>query len=588
MLEQRTIPLCIQTAYVKWLRYYLDFCDKYHFPPEQRESLAHFLQKLQQKQQTQIQQEQAAQAIAEYYELLEGNASRGHRQETPAENRRREAPLVNHFSQKQAARALNAEEAGQSASKISSESRRVLTGQGASWKAEYDALEKRLQARNYAPKTVKAYTQWLRKFQAFTRSKAPELLSSTDAAEFLTALPKKRKLTNSMLNRAFDALLFFYKHVLNEEFRLDRTRLRPESDCRPEETSSLSAAGVPEQASRETSSETPAASRREPPQNGVSWEAEYKAFTNEIQLRHYSVRTLQTYTSWLRKFQAFTRSKAPKDVSTADVKAFLTFLAVERKVAASSQNVAFNALLFFFRHVLKREFGKIDGVVRAKRRPYVPTVLSREEIDAILQHLASPYELVVKLLYGCGLRISECLELRVHCFNFDTMVLTVHDGKGQKDRTVPLPESILPELQAQLDSLRILHQQDLDKEYAGVFLPHALERKYPKAPRQFIWQWFFPAIELTYLEETREFRRYHLHETHVRKAITEASGNARICKRASAHTFRHSFASHLLQANYDIRTIQELLGHSDVKITMIYTHTVKSTTNKDAKSPLDF
>jgi integron integrase len=214
-------------------------------------------------------------------------------------------------------------------------------------------------------------------------------------------------------------------------------------------------------------------------------------------------------------------------------------------------------------------------------------VLSREEIEAVVQHLSPPYDLVVKLLYGCGQRLSECLHLRVHCFNFDAGVLTIHNGKGGKDRTVPLPETILPELRAQLESLKDLHQRDLDRDYAGVFLMNALENKYKNAAKEFIWQWFFPAKQLTYIQKTEQYRRYHLHETHLQKAIKEAVGTARICKRASAHTFRHSFASHLLQANYDIRTIQELLGHSDVKTTMIYTHTVKSVTIKEAKSPLD-
>jgi integron integrase len=323
-------------------------------------------------------------------------------------------------------------------------------------------------------------------------------------------------------------------------------------------------------------------------QIGVSWRAEYARLGDEIKVRHYSSKTLQAYRGWMAKFQGFTHSKNPASLSSNDVKEFLTSLAVKRKVSSTTQNQAFNALLFFYRHVLKKEFGRIDGVVRAKRKPYIPVVLSREEIEAILKHLQPPYDLVVKLLYGCGLRLFECLNLRVHCMNFDAGILTVHDGKGQKDRTVPLPDSILPELRCHLESLKYLHERDLARGYAGVFLVNALEQKYRNAAREFIWQWFFPAKQLTYETKAGEYRRYHLHKTHVQKAIKQAVSKSRICKRATAHTFRHSFASHLLQANYDIRTIQELLGHSDVRTTMIYTHTIKSTTLKEAKSPLDF
>ena len=271
-----------------------------------------------------------------------------------------------------------------------------------------------------------------------------------------------------------------------------------------------------------------------------------------------------------------------------DVKGFLSFLAVNKKVAASSQNQAFNALLFLFRHVLEKEFGKVEGVVRAKRKPYIPVVLSREEVDRIIARLDAPYTLVVKLLYGCGLRLFECLQLRVQDLNFAMRVLTVHDGKGQKDRTVPLPETLVAELQAQLERVAQVHEADLAAGYAGTFLPTALGEKYPRAARELPWQWLFPAMKLTMTPDTQEYRRYHLHETLVQKAIKDAVRRSRIPKRASAHTFRHSFASHLLQANYDIRTIQELLGHSDVRTTMIYTHTVRSVTLKEAKSPLDF
>jgi len=215
-------------------------------------------------------------------------------------------------------------------------------------------------------------------------------------------------------------------------------------------------------------------------------------------------------------------------------------------------------------------------------------VLSRREIDAVLKHLEYPYDVVVKLLYGCGLRLFECLQLRVHNFNFDAGILTIHDGKGKKDRTVPIPQTLMPELTSQLDAVKTLHNRDLKTGYAGVFLDNLLEKKYPSASKEFIWQWFFPQKTLTQIPGTKELRRYHLHESHVQKALKEAVGRARLTKRVSAHTFRHSFATHLLQANYDIRTIQELLGHSDVRTTMIYTHCVPSRTLKEAKSPLDF
>jgi len=209
-------------------------------------------------------------------------------------------------------------------------------------------------------------------------------------------------------------------------------------------------------------------------------------------------------------------------------------------------------------------------------------------VDRVIERLDYPYDLVAKLLYGCGLRLFECLKLRVQDLNFDMKVLTVHDGKGQKDRTAPLPHVLLPELKTQLERVIQLHQEDLACGYAGAFLPTALAIKYKQASRELVWQWLFPAKKLTRVPATQEYWRYHLHETYVQKAIKQAVQQAHIPKRASAHTFRHSFASHLLQANYDIRTIQELLGHSDVRTTMIYTHTVQSVTLKEAKSPLDF
>jgi integron integrase len=320
---------------------------------------------------------------------------------------------------------------------------------------------------------------------------------------------------------------------------------------------------------------------------GASWVWVFEGLESAIAVRHYSKKTFHAYRHWLRKFQAFVRSKDPLVADMEDVKAFLSDLAIKRRVAASSQNQAFNALLFLFRHVLEKPFGNVEGVVRAKRKRYIAVVLSRDEVDLVVGHLANPYDLIAKLLYGCGLRLFERMKLRVQDVNFDMKILTVHDGKGQKDRTVPLPLVLLPELRAQLETVIRIHQQDLTAGYAGTFLPSAVEEKYKNAPQELVWQWYFPASAPTRISGSDEQRRYHLHESAVQKAIKAAVAKAQIPKRVSAHSFRHSFASHLLQANYDISTIQKLLGHSDVRTTMIYTQTVPSTTLKEARSPLD-
>ena len=307
---------------------------------------------------------------------------------------------------------------------------------------------------------------------------------------------------------------------------------------------------------------------------------------DEIKVRHYSRKTLKTYALWSRQFQRFLKNKPPQELTTQDVKDYLTYLAVKCRVAASTQNQAFNSLLFFFRHGLKREFGELRAVPRAKKSLYIPTVLSRPEIDAILDHLSHPHDLVVKVLFGCGLRLFEGLQLRVGDFNFDAGKLLVH-GKGKKDRTVPIPESIIPELKAQIARVGKLHERDLAEGYDGVFLDDAIEVKYPKAPKDLIHQWFFPQRPLTLVEETGERRRYHLHESDFQRALYQAVAKSKIPKRIKSHTFRHSFATHLLQANYDIRTIQKLLGHSSLKTTMIYTHCVPVRTIQEPKSPLD-
>jgi integron integrase len=424
-------------------------------------------------------------------------------------------------------------------------------------KARYDALLDQYDI----PKNLHPfYLKWLRYYLDFCRKYSLKEAEKTSLPQFIKKL-KTKKQTDQQQNQAFNAISLFYKM---ESFSKDKTApFKIHQNIKPY-------------------------SREKPKITNASWVAVYRDLKSEINTRHYSPSTLKTYIGWARQFQNFTKSKDPQLLADADIKDFLTYLAVDRKVAASTQNQAFNALLFFFRHVLKNEFGELKDIPRAKRKPYIPTVLSREEIDSIIARLKYPYDLIAKLLYGCGLRLFECMNLRVNDLNFDTGILTVHDGKGKKDRTVPLPEKIIAELKDHLESVISLHQEDLKSGYAGAFLPNRIEKKYKNAARELVWQWFFPAKTMTFVANKNEYRRYYLHKTHVQKAIKRAVNTAKIPKRASAHTLRHSYASHLLQANYDIRTIQELLGHSDVRTTMIYTHTVKSVTIKEAKSPLDF
>ncbi len=319
----------------------------------------------------------------------------------------------------------------------------------------------------------------------------------------------------------------------------------------------------------------------------LDWRGVYDKLDTAIKVRHYAPKTLKSYRAWTRKLHGYVRGRAPSALSTEDVKGFLSYLAVEKQLSAASQNQAFNALLFLFRHVLGKDFGQVAGLVRAKRKPSIPVVLSRHEVDRVIAALRYPYDLVAELLYGCGLRLFECLQLRVQDLNTDKMVLTVHDGKGKPDRTLPLPQTLRTELELQLEQVAHIHQADLAAGYAGTFLPSALDAKDKHAAKELAWQWLFPAKTLTVVPDTGARRRFHLHESHVQKAIKQAVRAAAIRKRASAHTLRHSYASHLLQANYDIRTIQTLLGHSDVRTTMIYTHTIPRVTVQEAKSPLD-
>lgn len=451
--------------------------------------------------------------------------------------------------------------------------------------------------KSFSDKHRAAYTKWLRFYWDFCHKYQHDIFHSDSLPLFLQKLQSKNQSEQQQNQAKHSVSLFLKMHAADEQLQIrDGNNSKPslqKINCsgvtsNPSKDESSLSSVVQSSIRHNYSDQNLSTVNRSSEDTGTSWTFVFDQLVNEIKIRHYSPKTLKAYRGYIRQFQTFTKSKNHQKLSQQDVIDFLTFLAVEKQVSASSQNLAFNSLLFLFKQVLKKEFGEIKGVVRAKRKPYIPVVLSRQEIDLIFDHLDEPVDLVAKLLYGCGLRLFECLKLRVQDFNFDAGVVTIHDGKGKKDRVVPIPQSIVPELQKQLQKVVSIHEADLKAKFSGTFLPDQLERKYKNAAKEFIWQWFFPAKSLTLLSETKEQRRYHIHETVVSKAIKRAVNDAHITKRATAHTFRHSFASHLLQANYDIRTIQELLGHSDVRTTMIYTHTVQSRTLKQSKSPLDF
>ena len=305
-----------------------------------------------------------------------------------------------------------------------------------------------------------------------------------------------------------------------------------------------------------------------------------------IRARHYSHRTERVYVSWVRQFILFHGKTHPAKMGKTHVESFLTYLAVKRKVAASTQTQALCAIVFLYRHVLERKMPWLDDVVRAKRPRRLPVVLSREEVAAVLREMDPPALLCAQLMYGSGLRLMESLRLRVKDVDFGQHQVVVRGGKGDKDRVTVLPDALVAPLNQHLAARKAQHERDLVRHCGSVYLPHALARKYPGAPTEWAWQYVFASSRLSPDPETGEIRRHHLDERHIQRCVTRAVRKTGIHKRATCHTLRHSFATHMLEAGADIRTIQELLGHKDVSTTMIYTHVVKRG-GRGARSPLD-
>ncbi len=327
--------------------------------------------------------------------------------------------------------------------------------------------------------------------------------------------------------------------------------------------------------------------------------------SDTLRAKHYSYRTEETYLDWVRRYILFHHKKHPSQMGADQIRAFIVHLATERNVAASTQNQALSAILFLYREVLHQEIEPIL-LTGAKRPERLPTVLTREETLSILDQLTGTHKLMAQLLYGSGLRLMECVRLRIKDLDFQYKTITVRDGKGEKDRITPMPDSLIPVLQRQVERVRLLHDEDLAAGFGRVYLPNALEKKYPNAAAELFWQYLFPApkpsldprsiqakdspLPTGEGSEVRAvegiMRRHHLEPSGLQRSVKEAAAKAGVRKRVTCHTFRHSFATHLLQSGHDIRTVQELLGHKDVRTTMIYTHVLQRG-GLAVKSPLD-
>lgn len=305
-----------------------------------------------------------------------------------------------------------------------------------------------------------------------------------------------------------------------------------------------------------------------------------------IRTRHYSIRTEEAYIRWTREYILFCGKRHPAELGAREVSAFISHLAVGRKVAASTQTQALSALLFLYREVLALPIGWVDDVERAKKPKRLPVVFTREEARAVLSCLRDEPWLMASLLYGAGLRLMECVRLRVKDLDLARSQITVRDGKGGRDRVTVLPASLVEPLKRQLERAAALHELDLREGFGRAYLPYALARKYPAADREWCWQYVFPARHRSRDPRSGREQRHHIAETALQKAVRRAVGAAGVAKPGSCHTFRHSFATHMLEAGYDIRTVQELLGHASVETTQLYTH-VLNKGGRGVRSPLD-
>ncbi len=432
----------------------------------------------------------------------------------------------------------------------------------------WDAFRACAEENRVRPDRSSFYVKWAQAFVSFLPEKRLQDRSGKDIQAFLADLAQRQGIADWQVQQAKYALKILYEMFLPHYAAEKTPPLSPNGRETIYKKSEFRDSVLPGEVERRFSSLV-------------------EALKTEIRTRHYSYRTETSYLEWMRRFIAFHDYTVPPDPdAAATVRTYLEYLAVEREVSASTQNQALNALVFFYKNVLREPIGEMDEFARAKRPRRLPEVLTRAEVEGLLSEMNGITGLMAGVMYGSGLRLMECVRLRVKDIDFAQYQIMVRDGKGQKDRITMLPERFANALQEHLGRVKAIYEQDIVQGTAEVYIWQALARKYPQAGKEWIWQYVFPAKSLSVDPRSGKVRRHHINEGLIQKAVKEATSRAGINKKASCHTLRHSFATHLLEARYDIRTVQELLGHADVSTTMIYTH-VLNRPGLSVKSPAD-
>ena len=442
-------------------------------------------------------------------------------------------------------------------------------------------FSRNLRARKVNPEAIEWYCIHAKRFLLRARNTPVSALSPDRVMVYLESISKNDSFSSTQLNQSVDAIHFLLRDFLHKEYvnAIDWKSYKKFYSYTPaHHLTYLEEMDIPELISKRVDRFHP--SLRELYRDLIT------KVVRVLRVRNYSKRTEQSYLMWIERFLHFVSKAEHGDITEIQVREFLEYLALTRKVAPNTQKLALNALAFLFNFGFERKLGDIGQFVKAKSARKLPVVLSKNEVKILLGKLSGKYLLMTGLLYGAGLRLMECVSLRVQDIDFDYQQIMVRNGKGFKDRIVPLPDRFIPELHKQIKIVQEIHKADSTLDIDGVYLPFALERKFPNAGKKLGWQFLFPASRIATDQRSGKTRRHHIHPTALQRVIRNAGVKSGINKRIHSHVLRHSFATHLLEAGYDIRTVQELLGHSDISTTMIYTH-VLNKPGLTVKSPID-